>query len=261
LETLARSVVRSGQEGEPLPDAYQNLARMGARFRKSGTSMLAGVPGAYKSTIALNLAMRWSKQESTGLYVSADADRFTVGKRCAAILSGDTTDKVEKTLRAGGYSDVLRRIKKVHLEYRPLTIQQIDQRVDAFEQMHGKSPDWIVVDTLMACVAADYNAQMTMCRDLDALSRVRQCHVLIVHHTQEHPPERGGPSKLPPPIWELHGKVSQFPRLILTTAKVGYEMLVGIVKNTNGVAQSDGNYYASFTIDTANCRLEETEWM
>src|SRR5580700_11326638 len=101
MQSVARAAVRSGRMGQPLPDIYSNLGDIRSKFRRGGCSMLAGPPGSFKSIFALNLACKWASAGVSGFYVSADSDQHTVAKRCAAILSGDPADVVEKTLLQG----------------------------------------------------------------------------------------------------------------------------------------------------------------
>ena len=260
MQTLARAAVRSGRTGQPLPDVWPTLAEDGVQFRRAGTAMIAGAPGSYKSTIALNLACKWADEGMTILYVSADSDQFTVAKRCAAILSGDSTKKVEHSLKEGGYATVLRRLSSVHFEFRPLDMAALDLRLRAFEQLYGHLPDLIVLDNLMNCVdsPADFHGQIEMTRDLDAMATATGAHILILHHTSE---QYQGTE--PPPRWYIQGKVTQFPRLVLTVASEPAEpgqldlLKIACVKNTNGPQQADGKRYTQFFVDPLTLRISE----
>lgn len=254
MQTLAKAAMRSGKTGTPLPDVYTGLASQRVHFRRGGTSMIAGPPGAFKSTLALNLTCAWAAKEMTGIYVSADSDEFTVAKRCAGILSGDKQDKIEKTLKSGAYSDHLRKLRGIHWEFRGLSVQQLDLRLKAFEHMYGSFPDFVVIDNLMNCVdgPGDWNGQISMCRDLDTMARESSSHFVILHHTQE-----GSNSEEPPPRWHIMGKVAQFPRLILTVNAVKNHMMVACVKNTNGPQDPTGRDYRDFMISTDTYRIDE----
>jgi hypothetical protein len=254
MQTLAKAVTRSGLMGAPLPDVYDSLTKMKVTFRRGATSMIAGPPGSYKSTLALNLLTRWADRGVTGVYVSADSDQFTVGKRCAGIITGDTLDKVEKTLRDGSYTGPLRRLSDVQWEFESLDLRAIQIRMLAFEQKYGSFPDVLFLDNLMNMLdnPADFQGQIRMCRDLDTLARETKTHICILHHTSEV--YKGSE---PPPRSAIQGKVSQFPRLILTMNAVGPDMMVAVVKNTNGPAQADGKFYTDFIIDTPTARVLE----
>lgn len=265
MQTVGRAIKRAGITGEPLPDIYPTLAQADVKFRRGGTSLVAGWPGAFKSTFALNNLMLWARDpDFVALYVSADSDEHTVGKRCSAIMSGDAMTTVEKTIREGGYDSYLGRLANIHWEFRALKMEQIDERMEAIRKIHGKMPDLLVIDNLMNMVEnpTDYGGQMTLTRDLDTLARAAAAHVMILHHTHEKPPERDVPTR-PQAIWEIHGKVNQFPRLVLTLAArqnaehTEATLMVACVKNTNGPSDRTGREYSDFTIRTANARVSE----
>lgn len=217
--------------------------------------MIAGPPGAFKSIFAINMSVSWALNGELGLYISADSDQFTTGKRCASIITGDPSDEVEKTLRSGGYTDALSKIGDLHWEFRPMGVPALDDRLRAFEVVYGRTPDFVVVDNLMNMVdnPGDWNGQIQMCRDLDELARGAKCHVMILHHTQEGDHN----STEPPPRWLIQGKVSQFPRLILTANASANHFMLATVKNTNGPQQANGKDYRDFMIDTSNYRIDE----
>jgi RecA-family ATPase len=264
MQTVARAMKRDGLIGEPLPDVYPSLAQAGIQFRRAGTSLLAGHPGSFKSTFALNMLIKWARKDVTALYISADSDHFTVGKRCAAIITGDPMTTVEKTLREGGYDGQLKKLSGIYWEFRPLDVTQIEERLIAFKQVHGKMPDVIFIDNLMNMISnpTDYSSMMTMVRDLDTLARAASSHVLILHHTHESDQNKNAPAR-PQAVWELHGRVAQFPRLVLTIAAqqnsehTEAHLMVACTKNTNGPADRTGREYTDYIIDTASARVSE----
>jgi predicted ATP-dependent serine protease len=247
--------------GMPLPDTYRVLAGKKAHFRRGATSMIAGQPGAFKSTLALNICSDWAMKGLSGLFISADSDQHTVGKRCAAIVSGDSVAKIEPVIKSGGYNDDLVKISDIHWEYKQMNLDQIDIRIRAHVAMYGKPPDFIVLDNLMNMVdnPADFQGQIRMTRDLDVIARRAGAHVMILHHTREI-----GAASHPPPRWEIQGKVSQFPRMILTLhcspGGVNRNLMVAVVKNTNGPQDPSGEDYSDFIINTDNCRVDELEF-
>lgn len=267
MQTVHRAVRRAGQMGEPLPEVYPSLTRAEIKFRRGGTSMLAGWPGSFKSTFALNLMIQWAKQGMVILYVSADSDEYTVAKRVAAMVTGDRMVDVEKTIRQGAYASQLVSIGSVHWEFRPLNIAQLDERMTALRKMHGKFPDLVIFDNLMNMVAnpTDYAGQMTMCRDLDTAARAASSHIMILHHTHEQAMNKKAPA-VPQPVWELHGKLAQFPRMILTLAAQAdnetetAHLMVAPVKNSNGPQDRTGQTYEDFMISTPSARIREVEF-
>jgi predicted ATP-dependent serine protease len=215
--------------------------------------MIAGEPGTFKSTLALNLLCSWVQQGMTAIYVSADSDENTVAKRCAGILTGEPMAEIEKTIRTGAYGPWLSKLEDVRWEFTALDVPQIDKRVQAFETVYGHRPDLIVIDNLMNCVERpdDWPGQLMMTRDLDALARGAGSHVMILHHMKEE----GSPT--PPPAWRVQGKVNQFPRLILSLAAVQGHLMVAPVKNTNGPQDKTGETFLDFIVDTSSGQIHE----
>lgn len=256
MQTIAKAVMRSGHDGEPLPAVYPILEAEGIEFRRAGTSMIAGEPGSYKSTLALNLVCTWARQGVTCLYISADADPHTVAKRCAGIVTGHPIDMIEPMLKTGGYTDELRKLASIHWEFKQMSTTQIDSRMQALNAMYGAAPDVVVIDNLMNCVTSPtaFDEQLTMTRDLDEMARDSGAHVMILHHTKETPPGKQAPVKAPA-RWEIQGKVSQFPRLVLTVAESNGRLMVACVKNTNGAQDKSGNTSYDFSVDADNCQV------
>lgn len=227
--------------------------------------MIAGWPGAFKSTFALNCLVRWAQDDNfVGLYVAADSDHHTVSKRCSAIISGDPMTTVEKSLRTGGYDKALKRLGNIHWEFRPLGVSELEERLVAVQKMHGKMPDLIVMDNLMNMVdnPTDYSGQMILCRDLDTVAKAASSHVMILHHTHEDKQGKTEPA-YPQARWDIHGKVNQFPRLILTLAaqdNAGHteaHLMIACVKNTLGKDDRTGREYTDYIIETASARVSE----
>jgi RecA-family ATPase len=264
MQTVARAIKRAGVTGEPLPEVYPCLTKAQILFRRGGTSMIGAWPGSYKSTLALNLAKSWAEQGMIILYISADSDEITVAKRMAAIITGDRMVDVEKTLRSGAYAEQLHSLKNIHWEFKALSIDQLDERLVAIKKMHGRFPDLIVVDNLLNMLAnpTDYSGQMTYIRDLDQVARAASSHVLVLHHTHEASMNKKAPAT-PQAVWELHGRLAHFPRLILTLAAAvdqeteSAHLMVACVKNTNGPGDRTGQTYEDFIIDTPSARIQE----
>jgi len=167
-------------------------------------------------------------------------------------------------LRAGEYTLALKELSNIHWEFRPMGIEQIDERVKAIKQIHGRFPDVIFVDNLMNMVSnpTDYSGQMTMVRDLDTLARAASSHIVVLHHTHETTISTSAPP-FPQAVWEIHGRVGQFPRLILTMAAAADQatesahLMVAPVKNTNGPSDRTGKTYVDYMISTPSARIAE----
>lgn len=256
MQSLGKAVTRSTSVGSSLPTIYGSMQQRKITFRRGATSMIAGPPGSYKSTLALNLLVGWAEKGKSALYVSADSDEFTVGKRVAAIATGDKVSVVEKHLRKGAYSDVLN-MPRVRFVFTPLDIRGLDRNLRAYEAVYGSFPDVIFIDNLTNAIDSggeEWGAMRQMAKDLDTISRASQSHVCILHHSSESWEDQN-----PPPRWKIQGKVSAIPRLVLTMNAVGSHMMIACVKNTNGPQDPSAKDYDDYIIDTSTMRVRDAQ--
>ncbi len=95
MRTLARAVGTKDIGGEPLPSVFRTFDVNKVIFRRSEVSMIAGTPGAGKSTLALAVALR-SKVPT--LYVSADTNAHTMAMRLLSMITGKPQSDAEMLL-------------------------------------------------------------------------------------------------------------------------------------------------------------------
>jgi len=273
VRTLARAVKREQSTGLVLPTVYPNLEAATIRLRTGVVSMVVGEPGSYKSTFALNYLMGLVEHRITGLYVSAEDDETIVATRVAALTTGDPTEVVAASIREGGYDSVLKEMSQyVAFEFRTLSIEQIAERLQAFRTAHGAFPGVLYIDNLMSMVddPTDYHGQMVFLRDLSQIAQTAPdpIAIMVLHHTHEHPPEKekkkDGPvvrSPKPPPRWAVHGKVNQFPKLVLSVDTIDIpgntwkHMGVAPVKNNYGFQDKTGQAFEDFWVVPESARI------
>lgn len=254
MQTLSKAVERSLNAGEPLPTVYQTFEREKVIFRKSATSMLVAPPGRFKTGLALNLAIKWSLEGQTVLYLAADSDPHTVGKRCVGILSGQSIEDVEPDIKSGKYRSVLERIHTIHWEFRSMDIPSIERRLLASDQMYGAPADVVIIDNLINMVSSpgDWQGQIQFCKDANELAVAEQTHILILHHT--HLPSGENAFS---PLGEsgVQGKITQFTRMALSMNCWRDELKVAVIKNTNGPQDPSGQTWFPMHINTDNFRI------
>ena len=85
MRLLSRAIKTASQGGATLPVVWQSLAAQQIAIRYGEVSMIAGPPGAGKSTLALSLAVRAIVPT---LYISADTHSHTMSLRLLALLTG-----------------------------------------------------------------------------------------------------------------------------------------------------------------------------
>jgi len=238
MKTLRRSIGKPEVGGEPLAPPFQAFQREGMILRRAEVTVIAGTPGAGKSSIALHIAARL-KQPT--LYFSADTNAHTMAMRLASMISGKNQTDVEGMLHSDVGWTKATLSKSSHIvwsfESAP-TLQDIDEEVQAFEELWGCSPTLIIVDNLMD-VATDggeeFASMRAIMKELKYLARATNSAVVVLHHTSEA--VLGTPCQ---PRSAIQGKVAQLPALICTLGVVGTSMGVAPVKNRYGRADAGG---------------------
>ena len=261
MKTLRRSVRKTDVGGEPLPAPFQAFARAGIVLRRAEVTVIAGTPGAGKSSVALHIAARL-KQPT--LYFSADTNAHTMAMRLIS-MSGKMTQQAAENLMKNN-PDTAEAIlsENNHLfwsfESSP-TLKDLDEEVSAFETIWGRSPTLIVVDNLMDVAldgAEEFAAMRQIMKELKYLARDTNAAVLVLHHTQEG--SQGYPCQ---PRSALQGKVAQVPAMVLTVGQqmlpTGLDMYLCIapVKNRYGKADQTGNTYIQLSFDPESMYLED----
>ncbi len=82
MKTLKRSIKKAEVGGEPLPPAFQAFERAGIILRRAEVTVIAGTPGAGKSSVALAIAAGESTLEVDAAYKAAlEAQEVTSAER------------------------------------------------------------------------------------------------------------------------------------------------------------------------------------
>ena len=248
MRTLARAVGSKDIGGEPLPTVVKTLDVNKVVIRRSEVSMIAGTPGAGKSTLALAIALR---TKVPTLYISADTNAHTMAMRLLSMITGLPQSEAERALQ-----DDVEGSRKIindssgHIfwsfESAP-SLTDLDQEVEAFEELWGCSPTLIVVDNLIDIAndgGEEFASMRSTMKELKYLARDTNAALVVLHHTKESYP--GEPCQ---PRSALQGMVAQLPALILTvgTDSPGY-IAVAPVKNRYGKADQTGKvaYWLQF---------------
>jgi predicted ATP-dependent serine protease len=94
MKTLKRSINKAEVGGEPLPPAFAAFERAGIILRRAEVTVIAGTPGAGKSSVALAMAAR---AKLPTLYFSADTNAHTMAMRLIA-MGGNMSQSVAEQL-------------------------------------------------------------------------------------------------------------------------------------------------------------------
>lgn len=261
MRTLYRAI--SGKEvgGEPLPLTFKSLQQNEIVLRRAELNLIAGTPGAGKSSIALAIAVQ---AQVPTLYMSADTNAHTMGMRVVAMATGMTQSNAEQILKQDkdNAENILKQFDYLRWSFESSpTLSDIDESVQAFETTWGTSPTLIVIDNLMD-IAMDgheeFSGMRAAMKELKYLARDTNACVLVLHHTKEG--FIGTPCQ---PRSAIQGLVNQIPALILT---IGQEIIgesiylcVAAVKNRYGRADATGNTFTMLSFDPASMQLKDVK--
>jgi predicted ATP-dependent serine protease len=249
--------------GHALPNPLRALRDLQVSLRGSEISMIAGIPGAGKSSLALYLAV---KTASPTLYICADTAAFTMTLRLVAMLTGLTQQHVEARIQAEGGTDWAKSVLATsnHIVWSfdsAPSLDDIDQEVRAFEEVMGMNPALIVIDNLIDLAVDglggdEWGTLRAGMKELKFLARDTGAAILLLHHTQEGIKYEGAP-----PRSSLQGKVAQLPALILTIHNdtERRSMAIAAVKNRYGAADPSGNSPKYVWFDAARMSIEDIE--
>src|SRR5271166_3194445 len=246
---------RLGDIGQPLPSTYPIFDQddNAIKFRRGGTSLIAGAPGSFKSVFALNLAVQWSHQDCGSMYFSADCDENTVVLRLSGILTGNTMKDVETNILKGNthkYVQALKGLSGIEFEYAQMGTEGIVDHVKQYEAFYGCFPSVVFIDNLIDFVDSpdDYGGMIVFIRDMASLAGQCGSHICILHHARLRDGDYGPVSTNPPMDREIAGRVTQIPKVVLTMAANQRDLYMACVKNTLGPQYRDARHILQFNV-------------
>lgn len=237
----------------------------GVHLRRGELVLLAGGPGAAKSTIALNLAARISGCWT--MYFSADSNPAEQSVRGLAIVSGLTTKEIEEDLSRAGedyYLDMLaERLPHIAWSFDSTPrLEDIRKELLCYGMVHGAYPDLVVVDNLRDVQVDDpgnsseFQVQNGILKKLKALAHKTGACVLVLHHVNG---EYQNSSK-PVPLNGIENKLGNFPQTVFTVSRTGTNMGLHPVKNRTGAADAQGGMRISLYADLERASIKDNFW-
>ncbi|MEU5187013.1 AAA family ATPase [Streptomyces klenkii] len=264
--SLSQSARQRGAAGEPLPNPFKGLVKLGTEFRRGEVSIVAAGAGTGKSTVVLNLAIQ---SNTPTLYFSADSTAATQVVRAASILTGHDAEGVRAKLHSDNFGEydaafAKRWWQRFNYAARP-TPGEIELHLKAYYAVFNIYPHLVCIDNItnVDTGSADTTESYTLgleglCDYMSEMARVTHAHVMATHHVIGEYSD----GLKPIPMSGIKGKISRVPSTILTIHKEtdgmgGGTLHVSPVKNREGFSDPSGETYASFDFDTRTMRLTD----
>ena len=240
MRSLDRAVRSLDREAMTIPMPFKAWTDQHISIRRGEVSMIAGPPGAGKSTVALGIAI---KSQVPTLYASCDSHESTMAIRSISMATGMGQQAVEERIVAEPqWAASILRENVGHIKWMfdaAPTLKDLEDEINVYRELTGNNPQLVVVDNAVDIThesGDEFSSLRNLMREVKWWSRETGAAFLILHHTSEG--YEGNPC---PPRAALHGKIAQIPSVILTlsSAQPGF-MAAAAVKNRYGPADASG---------------------
>lgn len=221
--------------------------------------MIAGAPGAGKSSLALAIAV--ASQVPT-LYVSCDSHEATMALRTLAMLTQTPQADIEPHMNAN--PEWAAGVIKEHASHiawswdASPTLGDLEEEINTYRMVKGDDAHLVVIDNAVDVThdtGDEFSSLRSLMREVKWWSRDTGACFLILHHVSE-----SYHYSVAPPRSSLHGKIAQIPSLVLTVSsdEPGV-MAVAPVKNRYGPADSSGNTAVWLSYNPASMTLKDLD--
>lgn len=257
MKRLSRAVRRRSLGGKPMPAVFPGLPAC----RRSEVTLVAGQPGAGKSLWALWLALGYVREGLRGIYFSADSAELGQASRALAMwMHGVSVKEAEVMLEREDEWALagMEQMNNLFWSFEDdLSYEAIDDEIQAFWELWGCAPDFVIVDNLTDVEGQaedEWGTQRRAMKALVQMARATDSATVVLHHTTEDARIKEDPC---PPRTAIVGKVSQKPALILTLADKGDRRPVAVVKDRFGRSDKTGSSATWFRLDEDSLKWRE----
>jgi KaiC/GvpD/RAD55 family RecA-like ATPase len=260
MRSLLQVVGVESPAGHMLPEILPQLTQAQVVFRQAQLHLIAAQPGGGKTLLALWYAIQ---AKIPSLYFSADSDSRTIATRAGAILMEKEVSSIEKMMDSDAsvlLEDALADgASHVRFNFDPSpSLQDIEEEIEAWIELHGAPPAAVFVDNLMNVAAAADNEWTAMRDAMSAfhyMAREYESAFIVLHHVSEN--EKMSKPNYPAPRKALMGKVAALPELVLSVAldaqSNGYK--IAVVKNRHGKSDPTAENYITLSAEASHMTL------
>ena len=260
MRSLLQVVGVESPTGHLLPEILPQLTAHQIQFRQAQLHLIAAQPGGGKTMLALWYAI---VSKTSALYFSADSDSRTIALRAGAILMNRSVTEVEKMMDSEAsvlLEDALADgANHIRFSFDPSpSLQDIEDEIEAWIELHGAPPTAIYVDNLMNVATASDNEWTALRDSMSAfhyMAREYESAFIVLHHVSEN--EKMSKPNFPAPRKALMGKVSALPELVLSVALDSgtSNYRVAVVKNRHGKADPTAEEFVVLSVEPSHMTL------
>lgn len=254
MQSLGMAAKNRGSTGLQLPTPfYPTLDRKGIRFWRSQLMLVVGAGGAGKSVFISNLVAKW---ERPTLAFLLDQDQATAAARFAATKMDEPFLELKKVLDDPQAKKALADLNHIQTDFKAESLEELQLQLDAFIERYGVPPEIMVVDNLGNMTSGyddEWSTLKALTLELDIMARKYEMLVIAAHHTRDEP------STEPLPRSAILGKISQYPRLIISVAYNQFtgEYKLAAVKNSSGPQDQMASEPLVFDANLGNMQITE----
>ena len=240
MRQLDRAIRHIDQGKTVIPLPFKSWSDSHISIRRGEVSMIAGPPGAGKSTVALAIAMQ---AQGPTLYASADSHEATMAIRSLSMCTGIQQSVIEERIQSDpAWAAAMLKENASHIRWMfdaSPTLADLEDEINVYRELMGENPSLVVVDNAVDVThdsGDEFSSLRSLMREVKWWSRDTGAAFLILHHTSEG--YEGYPC---PPRSALHGKIAQVPSLVVTLSSNQPNMMAAAaVKNRYGPADGSG---------------------
>lgn len=255
--SLGMAAKHRGSSGDQLKTPfYPSLEGAGIRFWRSQLCLVVGPGSAGKSLLIQNLLARWAREGRTALTFLLDQDKATAAARFAATELDESFLEIKRDLDRSDVTLTLAKLCSIQTDFQAEIMADVECQLSAYIERYGVPPEILVIDNLgnMATGMEDeWGTLKALTLEFDLIARKYEILVLAAAHTRDEPTTE------PLPRSALLGKVSQYPRMILSVAYNPYDCIykVAAVKNSSGPTDSMAANPIAFDANPGNMQITE----